>query len=176
MLDAIHRCGIRDPDGGSLSWRGSMDSLTAVVTAIATGATLSLKPVVADAVKEAYLALKRLIATKYPAVSVALIEADPASKSRQIVLREDLQKANASADTAFISHARALIDAIRLHHPDMARVVGIEVADLTGAALRIDRVVAEGPAATGVSIARAELSGDVEITNVLATPRRDSGE
>ena len=75
-----------------------MDPISMIVMALVTGAAAALKPVTEQAIKDAYAGIKGLIQRKYGSVNVTMLEADPASKSRQDVIKQDLEKTNAKQD------------------------------------------------------------------------------
>jgi ParB-like chromosome segregation protein Spo0J len=142
-----------------------MDPITIVITAIALGAAAGLKPTTEQVVKDAYVGLKTLIQKKYAHVDLNLIEGDPASKMRQGVLAEDLQKTSAAQDEELLVRAKAVLDTIEKHAPEAAKSVGVNLEDIKGASLKIEDIIASG---TGVNVKKAELQGDIEIRGIRA--------
>jgi hypothetical protein len=145
-----------------------MDPITIIVTALALGAAAGLQLTAEQAVKDAYAGIKRLIQDKYQQVSVALLEADPASEARQNVVKEDLAKAKADQDEEVLRQAQALLDVIEKHAPEAAEVVGVDLKDIKGASLTLQNIIAAGSRATGVRAKGVEVSGDIEIKDVQA--------
>jgi hypothetical protein len=136
-----------------------------VLIALVTGAVAGLKPTAGQLVKDAYAGLKQIIKDRYQRVSVEMLENDPGDKTRQQILKSDLEKTAAATDDELLRRARAVIEAVSDRDPEAAAAVGVKFDDLKAASLRLDDIVAAG---TGVDIKRAELTGDVVITQVRA--------
>jgi hypothetical protein len=95
-----------------------MDPLSLIVTAVATGAALGLKPTAEQAVKDGYAALKQLLVDRYGdqgdvADAVESVEARPDSEGRQLVLGEELESTDAPGDKELLRRAQALLEAAR---------------------------------------------------------------
>jgi hypothetical protein len=143
-----------------------MDPITIILTALVTGAAAGLKPTAETVVKDAYEAIKGLIKRKYPGVSVDNLEGDVASKNRQNVVREDLEKHGAGADGELLAQAKAVIEAVRQYAPDDARSVGVDISQLKAASLTVEDV--EVDKGTGVKIEGSDVAGDVKVSHVRA--------
>lgn len=92
-----------------------MDPLSLIVTAVATGAALGLKPTVEQAIKDAYAGLKQLIIDRYGdrgdvAEAVENVESKPESEGRKAVLQEELEEAGAAEDEDVLEAAQALLE------------------------------------------------------------------
>lgn len=151
-----------------------MDPLSLIITALALGAAAGLKPTAENAVKDAYSGLKALIQRKYAEVDLSILEKDPASKTRQEVLAEDLTKTNVVEDTEVLARAIEMIESVRIHDPNAARSVGVNLKDIQGEALKIKGVTVTGDSATGVKIESADIKGAIEISNVRASGSREN--
>jgi hypothetical protein len=145
-----------------------MDPISIIVMALVTGAAAALKPTTEQAIKDAYAGMKGLIQRKFGRVNVAVLETDPASKVRQAVVQEDLEKAGAGQDEELLTNAKALLDAIQTHAPDVPKAVGLDLEDIKGASLTAERILAEGPHATGVKVKGADIQGDIRVSDVTA--------
>ncbi len=145
-----------------------MDPISIIVTALVSGAAAALKPTTEQAIKDAYASIKGLIQRKFGRVDVAVLETDPASKMRQGVIKEDLEKAGAGQDEELLRQAKALLDAIQTHAPDMPKAVGVDLEDIRGASLTAERILAEGSYATGVQVKGADIQGDITVRDVTA--------
>jgi hypothetical protein len=145
-----------------------MDSITIIVTALIAGAAAALKPMTEQAIKDAYAGIKGLIQRKYGRIDVAVLETDPTSKMRQGVIKEDLEKAGAEQDKELLSKAKALLDVIQTHAPDVPKAVGLDLEDIKGASLTAERILAEGPHATAVKIKGADIQGNIRFSGVTA--------
>ena len=93
-----------------------MDALSLIVTAVATGAALGLKPTAEQAVKDGYAALKRLLIDRYGdqgdvTDAVENVEAKPDSEGRQVVLEEELESTDAPGDKELLRQAQDLLKA-----------------------------------------------------------------
>jgi hypothetical protein len=141
-----------------------MDPVTvAVVSAIAAGAATGLNETVAQAIRDAYGTLKRLITQR--GVDVSAVENKPASEAKRNSLAEDLEDAGAGADPELRAATQALLAALREHAPQAGAAVGIDLKRVEGAALRIGTVESTG---TGVKIEDGRFTGDVTIDQVRA--------
>ena len=136
---------------------------TTIATALALGAAAGLKPTAEQFIKDAYSGLKEIIKRKYQHVSVELLESDPASKSRQSVVSEDLEKSDATQDEEVLRQVKILLDAIQTKVPEVVTAIGVDLEDVKGASLHIGDIISSG---TGVKVRHAEFSGDIEIKGV----------
>lgn len=82
---------------------------------------------------QAYLALKQLLAAKYPAVSHDILDVGPASAERQKVLKAQLQQVEVEKETAILRQARQLLEFLLQHDSKSATAVFATVADLQNA-------------------------------------------
>lgn len=151
-----------------------MDPISIIVMALVSGAAAALKPTTEQAIKDAYAGIKGLIQRKFGRVDIAVLETDPVSKMRQGVIQEDLEKAGAGQDEELLSKAKALLDAIQTHAPDVPNVVGLDLEDIKGASLTAERILAEGSHATGVKVKGADIQGDIRFSDVIARSGEDT--
>jgi hypothetical protein len=140
-----------------------MEPVTMIATALALGAAAGLKPTAEQAVKDAYAALKALIKSKYPRVSVGHLEEAPESKARRTVLEEDLTSVQAAADRELLQRAKEMMEAVRQHAPAAAAAVGVDLDDIRAAAIELEDIVAQG---TGVKLRKADVAGPISIKKV----------
>jgi hypothetical protein len=148
-------------------------SLTAITTAIAAGAAASVKDTAAAAVKDAYASLKALIRRKYAAVDLTAVEKKPDSETKRASLQEDLADAGAAGDAELRQLAQALADAVAKHAPEAGPAIGVDLAQVKAAFLRVGSVEAEG---TGVKVREAEFSSGIDIGSVQAGRPESRGE
>jgi hypothetical protein len=137
--------------------------IAAVVSAIAAGAATGLNETVAQAIRDAYATLKRLITQR--GVDVSGVENKPASEAKRNSLVEDLEDAGAGADPEVRAATEVLLAALREHAPRAGAAVGLDLTRVEAAALRIGTVEATG---TGVKIEDGRFTGDVTIDQVRA--------
>jgi hypothetical protein len=145
-----------------------MDPISIIVTALVAGAAAAVKPMAEQAIKDAYAGMKALIQRKYGHVDVAVLETDPASKARQAVVKEDLEKTDAGQDEELLTGAKALLDAIQARASDVPETVGLDLQDITGASLSAERILAQGPNATGVKAKGLHIERDIRFSDVTA--------
>jgi hypothetical protein len=149
-----------------------MEPISAVALSLTLGAgAIAGKEVVSVMVKDAYTALKDLIKSRYPKVSIELLEQAPGSKNRRAVVEEDLTSSNAGRDTELIAAAHNLIELIQQHQPAAASAIGIDLKDIAAANLRLADIAASG---TGVRVEHGTFSGDIDIRGVRAGVPPDS--
>ncbi len=143
-----------------------MEPISAIAMSLALGAgAMAGKEVVSALVKDAYAALKGLIKSRYPKVSVDHLEQAPESKARQAGMEEDLTAANAGQDVEVVAAARKLMELIQQHAPDAAAAIGVDLRDVSAANLRLADIAAAG---TGVKVERGTFTNDIDIRGVRA--------
>lgn len=150
-----------------------MDPVSMIVMALVSGAAAALKPTAEAAIKDAYSGIKALIQNKYKKVSVDLIESGLASKARQAVVQEDLEKAGAGQDVDLLQKAKSVLDAVQNSAPEVAAAVGVDLEDLKAASASIKKIVAEGPGAVGVRAKRVDVAGEFVVEDVQARSGAD---
>ena len=148
-----------------------MEPISAIALSLALGAGAAAgKAVVSEMVKDAYAALKVLIKSRYPTVSVEQLEQAPQSKNRRAVIEEDLGNSDAGKDGELVEAANRLIELVRTQAPGAAAAIGVDLKDVEAANLRLRDIAAWG---TGVEIEKGRFSGNVEISDVRAGVKRD---
>ena len=147
-----------------------MEPITAIVTALALGAAAGLKGTTEQLITDGYTALKMLIKRTFPRTSVSVdqLEQAPDSKARRAVVEEDLTQEGAAHNAEILTHTKALLDVIAQRVPHTAEIIGVSLKDITGASLRIADVLSSG---SGVSVAGANIGGDITIQGVQAGPQ-----
>lgn len=146
-----------------------MSIIQTIVLALATGAAAALEATASQAIKEAYGALKGYLQGKYQAVDVAQLEKQPASSKRRALLEEELGETSAATDSELLAQAQRLLALVTTQAPATAQVIGVDLADLRGASLRLYDITAQGPTAvTGVKVKGATIEGAIEISGIRA--------
>src|SRR5690242_3877381 len=142
-----------------------MDPVSMVVGALASGAATGLTEATAKAIKDAYAALKGLLARKYPSLSTSSVENKPESPVQRAALEESLRDADGDNDAELVNAAEALIEAIKAHDPEAAKTVGIDLTRVRAGELNVAGIRASGGSqavrATDVSVAGAMTIKDV---------------
>ena len=142
---------------------------TIIVTALAAGAAAGLTDTAAQAVKDAYAGLKRLIKGRYAraAAGVDVLETDPSSRDLQAFADKQLAASGAADDPDVQKLAQALLDAVEKHSPEAARTIGVDLKDIQAGSMRLaDINVQAAGAATGVSASGINVAGDFVIEGV----------
>lgn len=144
-----------------------MELVQMVGTALALGAAAGLKDTAAQTVKDAYAALRDYLQREVPAVasSIQQLEKDPTSTPRRAVVEEDLAREGADRLAELAVRVKGLLECIEKHAPAEIERIGVDLAQLKAAAVRIADVEA---AATGVRIREADVAGNVDISGVRA--------
>jgi hypothetical protein len=141
-----------------------VDPVTLIVSAVALGAVAGLKDAAAEAVKDAYAGLKRLLARH--GVDVSGVERKPGSATQQEALKETLSDASAATDVEVLEAAQRLAELVKQHDAAVAPAVGVDLEGvITEGALRIREVHASG---TGVRAYNVRASGDIDISGIRA--------
>src|SRR5262249_37989513 len=104
-------------------------------------------------------------------VGLDMLEQNPTSNSRRAVIQEDLANANADRDRELLHQAKAVLDAIQHYAPETVNAVGVELEDIKGSSLIIQRVIATG---TGVRAKQVDMRGDIRIQGVQAGSHQDT--
>jgi hypothetical protein len=141
-----------------------MDPVSFVVAAVVAGAATGLKDQAAQAVKDAYNALKRLLTDTHH-VDVAAVERKPDSVAKQASLKEDLGDSGAAGDPEVVEAANRLVQEVRTHDPAGARAVGVDLDDVSAEYIHIRDIVVSG-GAVGVDIDRVTARGGIVVEGV----------
>jgi hypothetical protein len=142
-----------------------MEPVTMIVLALAAGVSAGLKPTAEQAIKDAYAGVKTLIQQKYTGVDLSPLERKPESESKRESVREDLAEAGAGQDQELLDRVKALLDEIEKRAPEAASAIGVDLKDVRAAALKIQKVDAEG---AGVKVENGEFTGDIDISDIRA--------
>ena len=148
-----------------------MDPVTAIVAALSAGGVFVLKEVASEGVKDAYGELKARLKNHYPGVSVDELEEQPASKARQAVVAEELEREEASKDTDLVRFAQTVVEMIQKQGRDVARSIGVDLGTLDQANVTFGNVLA-GKGATGVKIEKVS-GGSLVFGDVSASTETD---
>ena len=149
-----------------------MDPISIIVIALATGAAAGLKPTTENIIKEAYESIKSLISSRYGSEEINSLEKDPASKNRQGVLKDELQKLEADKDRELLRQAQELLDAVKEHNPNVATAVGFSVDELKAASLKLKDISVHGRGSAAVKGGKWDIGGTVDVENIQV----ESGE
>lgn len=142
-----------------------MEPFSLIFSALVAGATAALKPTAEQVVKDAYAGLKDLIKRKWNHVEVDSLERDPTDKTRQQLVKNDLQKADDLANREMLEQAQRVLTAVRMHDPEAAQSAGITIEDLeSGANVNIEDVVAQG----AIAVRRIKATQDINIKGARA--------
>lgn len=142
-----------------------MEPFSLIFSALVAGATAALKPTAEQVVKDAYAGLKDLIKRKWNHVEVDSLERDPTDKTRQQLVKNDLQKADDLANREMLEQAQQVLSAVRMHDPEAAQSAGITIEDLeSGANVNIEDVVAQG----AIAVRRVKATQDINIKGARA--------
>ncbi|MCX2714519.1 hypothetical protein [Mycolicibacterium sp. J2] len=142
-----------------------MDPVSIVVAALALGAQEGIRATAADAVKDTYAALKRLIVDRYKGIDSSPVENKPSSEAKRASLEEDLREAGADSDGDLLAAARAVVEAVQADNPAAGDPIGVDLERIEAEALRIQNVQSSGG---GVRVRDAKVSGSVDISGISA--------
>lgn len=142
-----------------------MDPVSAIVTALVTGAAAALKPTTEKAIKDIYEGIKALIKRKMNTPVIEVLEADPTSEAAKNLLHEQLIKASAGDDEELLTDARQLLKLIKQHVSDTPDIIGVRLDDIEAASLTLDDIVSSG---SGVMINKSKIRNDIKISGVRA--------
>ncbi|WP_157101586.1 hypothetical protein [Nocardia shimofusensis] len=144
-----------------------MEPVTIIASAVAVGAAAGMTDSAKQAVIDAYATLKRLLSTRYSGIDLAPLEQKPGSDAKRKSLEEDLIDEKADTDTELLDASQQVIEAVRASSPEVGTVIGVNLADVEAAVLRVQRINARGERSTGVQITRGRY-GVLDIGEVNA--------
>jgi hypothetical protein len=137
-----------------------------IVTALAAGATASLKKVGGDAVQTVYDRLKAaVIARTQRKAAVEALAEDPASAPQRQVVVEALQKSGGEADADLARIATELNEVLARLPPHEQAAIGVDIRELEAGNVTLRNITASG---TGVKGDSWKLRGDLNIDGVNA--------
>ena len=113
-----------------------MNQIEAITLAMAAAAAAYFRPNVFYSKRpegQAYLALRQMLAEKYPAVHNDILNIGPASAERQKLLKTQLKQTGVDKDTAVLSQTKQLIQLLLEHDSKSATAVFATPADLQNA-------------------------------------------
>lgn len=148
-----------------------MDPITIIVTALVAGVAAGLKPTAEKAVQDAYAGIKALIQRKYRDVDLAALEKKPESQAKRDSLAEDLADAGAAEDEKLLEQAKALLDTVKQHEPQVAEAIGVDFEEVEAGYIKLQKVTAPD---TGVKFRGVKVEGRIEIGEVDAGVRDES--
>jgi hypothetical protein len=150
-----------------------MTILQTLLAALVVGAAAALQSTASQAISDGYRVLKGLIQHKFSAVDVELLEKDPQSQKRRALLEEELEQAKVADDPEVLQAAQKLLDALAQEKSAtaqaIAQVVGLDLAEIRAASLKLTDIIAQGDqSVTGVKVKGATIEGAFEISGVRA--------
>jgi hypothetical protein len=147
-----------------------MDPLTIIVSALAAGASAlgagavkGLTNAASDAVASAYRRLKERVLQYATEAGVDSIERKPESVAKRESLIEDLAGTAAEEDEQLLVVARELVEQLKAGQPQAGRAIGVDLEQIEGESLRIERVRAQG---TGVQVKGARIRRGIHISDI----------
>src|SRR5262249_32014304 len=99
-------------------------SMEPVTAAIVAGAVAGLSQTASEAVHDAYISLKQLLAARFPRIDVESVEELPNSTAKRASLAEDVARFGADQDIEIVQLAEALVVAISRNSPQAAVTAG----------------------------------------------------
>ena len=144
---------------------------TTIVAAIALGASQGLKDTAAQAVKESWTALKKLIQDRYQdnddvTDAIDYVQKKPEAEARRQMLANALEEAGASHDQELAGSAEKLLAAVEEYSPALAAGIGMDINILKAARLDVSNVLAAQDGGIGVKIGTAEIEGTASFSNI----------
>jgi hypothetical protein len=120
-----------------------MDPVTLIAAAVAIGASEGVRETTKKAINDAYAALRNWITTKYGSVAaeVSGLEQEPEEELRRALVAKKLAAAGADDDAELRELAQIFLTLVEDQEPNV-------------------------PATVGVSLRRASIGGDIEVTDV----------
>ncbi|MGY1873940.1 hypothetical protein ACW9HF_35655 [Nocardia gipuzkoensis] len=146
-----------------------MEPVTMVVAAVAAGAAAGVTGAAERAVADAYQALKKLLIERYWPVDVEVVERQPQSASRRVVLAEELELAGAGTDEQLLAAAGQVLVAVHHHAPHIEATIGVQVREVRAGELTITDVTSAG---AGVVAENTTVDGSFTISGIQAGNRR----
>lgn len=146
-----------------------LNQLTAIVMALATGAAAGTATAAESAVKDAYTAVRTLLARRFPSIGLDVLERDPGSPARQEVVKEDLASSGAAGDEEVLKHIERLLEAIsKSATPSSHGTQAVDLNRVRAAQLVIKSVTAEGGNVGAFAAQDVTVGGTFWVENVEA--------
>jgi hypothetical protein len=119
-----------------------------------------------DAIKDAYGSVKDFIKKRYAKVGVESLETDPSSLSRQAILKEDLERANATDDEELLALAKSLLRIVNEHSPSAIKAVsGVTFEELeAGGDILVQNIKA--PKGSGLTAEKIKAGHDITFSDI----------
>jgi hypothetical protein len=142
-----------------------MDPISAIIAALAAGAAAALKDAASESVKNAYEALKNLLAGKL--LSLTTLEGDPSDEDYRKAAAKELQKKGLAENPAVLEKAQALTRTIEQEAPEQLAAWGIDIERVHAASsVIIKSLEAQGG---GVRVRDIEArDGNIQIEGIRA--------
>lgn len=144
-----------------------MDPISAVVAAVALGASDGVRETSKKLVSDAYTALRSLISRKYSSVTaeVAGLESEPEEELRRALLTKKLSQAGAGDDQELADLAQNVLTAITDQAPDLPSSVGIVLRRThVGGDIEVNDVAVAG--GSGVFTEDVQSAGSLRISGI----------
>jgi hypothetical protein len=143
-----------------------MDPISIIVTSLVAGAVGGLKTTAELAVRDAYAGIKKLIQRKYGTVSLQALEQKPDSAAKRASIAEDLVGLGAGNDKELLNQAILLLDAIKLHDPDVAAKLNINLEEVDATYFKLSGAAAAGD--INVGIKKSKFDGGINLEGLTA--------
>lgn len=107
-----------------------MDPITIISTALISGAAAGLKPTAEKAVKDAYIALKAYLASKWRNFDITATESLE-NKPAEEKLKDKMQELNMQNDSSLVRLSSELISLIKEHDMSIAKEISIRLGEVS---------------------------------------------
>jgi hypothetical protein len=144
-----------------------MDPISAVVAAVALGASDGVREASKKLVSDAYRALRSLIGRRYSSVTAEVegLEGEPEEELRRALLTKKLSQAGAGDDQELADLAQSVLAAVNDQAPDLPPSVGIVLRRThVGGDIEVDDVTVTG--GSGVFTEDVQAAGSLRINGV----------
>lgn len=127
------------------------------------GASAGLTESASSAIEDAYAGLKGLLSHRQ--VDLSGIERKPNSMVQRDALRETLADTPDVVDQELLDAAEQVTEAVAVHRPDAADVVGVDLKDVRAGFIRVRSISSSGSGFRGANLT---VDGGVDIGDVRA--------
>jgi len=144
-----------------------MDPVSAIVAAVSAGATVALKDVSSQAIKEAYASVRDYISGRTK--SLSLLESAPDSDASQTALATDIQEQNLDKDGELLGRVAELLDRLLNTSPGQIEAWGVKLDGIRAAGNVFIRNLESQSG--GVSVTEINAGGDATLDGIRVIGR-----
>lgn len=144
-----------------------MEPVDYIVTALTIGIAAGLKDTASQAVKDAYLSVKKHLSDRF-GINLKSLENKPESDLQREAVTETLVDSGAYQDEEVLEKIHELLEAVSKYDRTEITAKGLTLKKVKAEYIKAKQIIAKGNA-SGVTLNDVHVTGGIEIENVNAT-------